>query len=124
MSTLYTQPEPKRLAQIVRLKRDSLQAYKDCHANVWPGVLAQIKACNIDDYSIFLDERSMILYATMKYLGNDFDKDMAAMAANPEVQKWWAMTDDMQESLVEGSTGSMDPRGWWAPLEEVFRFQQ
>jgi hypothetical protein len=27
----------------------------------------------------------------------------------------------MQETLVEGSTGSMDPAGWWKPLEEVFR---
>jgi len=29
----------------------------------------------------------------------------------------------MQETLVEGSTGSMDPVGWWKPLEEVFRVE-
>ncbi|EMC93466.1 hypothetical protein BAUCODRAFT_125325 [Baudoinia panamericana UAMH 10762] len=112
--------EPKRIGQIVRLKRESLQAYKDCHAAVWPTVLKQIKDCNISDYSIFLDEQSMTLFASMKYTGSDFDADMNKMKANAEVQRWWQMTDGMQESLVDGSTGSMDPKGWWRGVEEVF----
>ncbi len=113
--------QPRRIAQIIHLKRDSLQAYKDCHAAVWPAVLEQIKDCNISDYSIFLDESSMTLFATMKYNGSDFDADMEKMKANKEVQRWWKMTDGMQETLVKGSSGSMDPRGWWKELEEVFR---
>lgn len=114
-------PEPKRIAQTVRLKRGSIPAYKECHAAVWPAVLKQIKECNISDYSIYLDEDLLILFASMKYTGSNFEGDMEKMQANPEVQKWWAMTDGMQESLVEGSKGSMDPRGWWRELEEVFR---
>ncbi|KAK4544038.1 hypothetical protein LTR36_004536 [Oleoguttula mirabilis] len=114
---------PRRIAQIVRLKRDSLQAYKDCHAAVWPAVLEQIRDCNISDYSIFLDEQSMTLFASMKYTGSDFDGDMEKMKANPEVQRWWQKTDDMQETLVDGSEGSMDPKGWWVSLEEVFRVE-
>ena len=97
---------PRRVAQIVRLKPSCLQAYKDCHAAVWPAVLAQIKDCNISDYSIFLDETSMILFATFKYNGADFDADMKKMSANEEVRKWWEMTDGMQETFVDGSTGS------------------
>ena len=111
---------PRRIGQIIRLKRESLQAYKECHAAVWPAVLKQIKECNIIDYSIYLDEQSMILFATMKWNGSDFDADMEKMRANPEVQKWWHMTDSMQETLVEGSSGSTDPKGWWRDLEEVF----
>ena len=111
---------PRRIGQIIRLKRESLQAYKECHAAVWPAVLKQIKECNITDYSIYLDEQSMILFATMKWNGSDFDADMEKMRANPEVQKWWQMTDSMQETLVEGSSGSTDPKGWWRDLEEVF----
>lgn len=114
---------PRRIAQIVRLKPSSLQAYKDCHAAVWPAVLAQINDCNITDYSIYLDEASMTLFATFKYTGSDFEGDMEKMSANEEVRKWWAMTDGMQESFVEGSTGSTDEKGWWRPLEEVFRFE-
>lgn len=121
--TMPSQSEPLRLAQIVRLKRSSLADYKACHAAVWPAVLKQIKDCNISDYSIFLDESTMTLYATMKYTGSDFEADMANMRANPEVQRWWQMTDGMQETLVEGSKGSTDPVGWWKPLEEVFRVE-
>ena len=113
--------ETKRIGQIIRLKRESLQAYKDCHAAAWPAVLKQIKDCNISDYSIFLDEQSMVLFATMKWSGTNFDEDMEKMRANPEVRKWWEMTDSMQETLVEGSQGSTDPKGWWRDLEEVFR---
>lgn len=113
--------EPRRIAQIVRIKPERLDEYKACHAAVWPAVLQQIKDCNIYDYSIFLDERSMTLFASMKWKGADFDADMAKMSANPEVQRWWAMTDGMQESFVDGSKGSTDEKGWWLGLEEVFR---
>lgn len=120
-STAIPTKKPLRIAQIIHLKPASLSAYKSCHAAVWPAVLAQIKACHVSDYSIWLDDRTSTLYASMKYYGDDFDADMEAMKANPEVQRWWAMTDAMQETLVEGgSTGSMDPRGWWRGLEEVF----
>lgn len=116
--------EPKRLAQIVRLKRTSIDEYKACHAEVWPAVQQQIKDCNITDYSIFLDETSMTLFATMKYIGDDFEGDMEKMKANPEVRRWWSMTDGMQESFNEGSTGSTDEKtSWWKGLEEVFRFE-
>ena len=121
---MSSQPqEPRRIAQIVRLKRESLDAYKACHASVWPGVLAQIKDCNITDYSIFLDEPSMTLFASFKYTGTNFEADMEAMKRNPEVQKWWDMTDGMQESLTEGATGSMGKAPWWRGLEEVFRME-
>lgn len=116
-----TSPGPRRIAQIIHLKRESLQAYKDCHAAAWPAVLEEIKSCNISDYSIYLDDQSMTLFATMKYNGSNFEADMEKMRANPEVRRWWQMTDSMQETLVEGSQGSTDPKGWWKDLEEVFR---
>ena len=118
-----TSTKPRRIAQIIHLKRESLQAYKDCHAAAWPAVLKQIKDCNICDYSIYLDEKSMTLFASMKYTGADLDADMEKMRANPEVRKWWEMTDSMQETLVEGSRGSIDTKGWWMDLEEVFRVE-
>jgi len=112
--------QPRRIAQIIRLKSASLQAYKECHAAAWPAVLAQIKDCNISDYSIYLDETSMTLFATMKYHGTDLDADMEKMRANPEVRKWWEMTDSMQESFNQGATGSTGKVPWWKDLEEVF----
>lgn len=86
-------PEPRRIAQIVKLRPEALQAYKECHAAVWPAVLEQIKDCNISDYSIFFDDASSTLFASMKWNGQDFEADMKRMSANPEVQRWWKMTD-------------------------------
>ncbi|KXN91976.1 hypothetical protein AN958_11036 [Leucoagaricus sp. SymC.cos] len=48
---------------------------------------------------------------------------MAQVAADPETQRWWALTDSMQESFVEGATGSGKDVPWWQELEEVFRFE-
>lgn len=42
-------PEVRRIAQIVHLKPSAVEAYKECHANVWPEVLKQIHDSNIRD---------------------------------------------------------------------------
>ena len=39
----------KRMAQIVRLKPEYVDKYKDAHATVWPEVLKAIKNCNVQD---------------------------------------------------------------------------
>jgi L-rhamnose mutarotase len=49
----------------------------------------------------------------MKYTGTDYDGDMAAIAKDPDTQRWWKITDGMQESFVEGATGSGKEIPWW-----------
>lgn len=61
-----------------------------------------------------------MLFASFKYVGENFDEDMARMAENKTVQKWWKMTDKMQESPVKGAKGSAKGPGWWGQTEEVF----
>ena len=39
----------RRFAQIVKLKVEHVEKYKEAHAKVWPEVLQQIKLCNIRD---------------------------------------------------------------------------
>jgi len=111
----------RRFAQIVKLKPEFEEQYKACHAKVWPEVLKQIKDCNIEDYSIFYDPDSHVLFASFKYIGYDWAGDMEKMADNPKVQEWWRMTDSYQESLVEGATSSQaGSPPWWKGLQEVF----
>ncbi|KAK1641426.1 hypothetical protein BDP81DRAFT_310793 [Colletotrichum phormii] len=111
----------RRIAQIVKLKPEFIDKYKEVHANVWPEVLKQIKECNIVDYSIWHEPDSRILFATMKYVGYDFAGDMEKMKENPKVREWWAMTDGWQESLVPGAVSSeAGEPAWWKPVEEVF----
>lgn len=39
----------RRFAQIIKLKPEHVDKYKEVHAAVWPEVLKQIKDCNIQD---------------------------------------------------------------------------
>jgi len=111
----------RRVAQIVKLKPGCVEKYKECHAKVWPEVLKQIKDSNIEDYSIFHDPDTNILFASFKYIGYNYAGDMERMAENPKVQDWWRMTDSMQESFVEGAKSSHDGEpAWWKGIQEVF----
>lgn len=114
--------EPRRIAQVIKLKPEHLEEYKKIHKEVWPGVLAALKRAHIEDYSIYYEEESGLLFATMKYTGTDYEADMKAIADDPETQRWWQVTDGMQQSLIAGATGSASGPGWWKTLEEVFRF--
>lgn len=40
---------PRRIGQWLYLKPECIEEYKKCHAEVWPGVLEQIKDSNIKD---------------------------------------------------------------------------
>jgi len=111
----------RRIAQIVKLKPEFVEKYKECHARVWPEVLKQIKDSNIEDYSIFHDPATSILFASFKYVGYDWAGDMERMKDNPKVREWWKMTDSYQESFVEGAKSSEDGEpAWWKGVEEVF----
>ena len=103
----------KRLGQRIRLRPDAIQAYEALHAAPWPGVLDQIRRSNIRNYTIYRD--GLELFASFEYVGNDFTADMAAMAADPETQRWWALTDALQEPLPDREPGS-----WWMDLREIF----
>ena len=56
-----------------------------------------------------------LLFAYLEYVGDDYPGDMAAMAADPDVKAWWALTDAMQEPFAERKAGS-----WWLDLAEIF----
>ncbi|KAJ0158289.1 L-rhamnose mutarotase [Colletotrichum tanaceti] len=119
--TLKQKNPGRRIGQIVKLKPEFVDKYKEVHAKVWPDVLKQIKECNIVDYSIWHEPDSRILFATFKYVGYDYAGDMEKMKDNPKVREWWAMTDGWQESLVPGAVSSeAGEPGWWKPVEEVF----
>ncbi len=90
-----------------------MDEYKKMHADVWPGVLAALKRANITDYSIHHYPPLQLLIATFKYTGDNHDADMRKVAEDPETQRWWQLTDGMQESFVDGATGSGKEVPWW-----------
>ena len=103
----------KRYAQVIRVKPEAVEAYKQIHVRVWPEALAMIHACHIRNYSIFW--RGEWLFAYFEYHGDDFAADMARMAADPKTREWWTHTDPMQTPLPDRAAGE-----WWAQMAEVF----
>ena len=103
----------RRFGQVIRVKPGSIDAYERLHAETWPGVLAAIAAANIRNYSIYRHDE--LLFAYFEYVGDDLEADMAAMAADPTIVEWWALTDAMQVPYPEREPGS-----WWLTLPEVF----
>ena len=103
----------KRFGSLIKVKLEKLAEYKALHEDVWPGVLEMIRKCNIRNYSIFL--RDGMLFSYFEYHGDDYEADMAKMAADPTTQKWWKLTDPCQEPLPTCKEGE-----WWATMEEVF----
>lgn len=83
-------------------------------------MLAALETHHIVDYSIHYYKPLGLIIANMKYNGTDYDKDMAGIAAGPATQKWWAATDSMQESLVDGATGSGKDIPWWLVRDHIF----
>ena len=80
----------RRFIQHSYLKPEKVEYYRQLHANAWPGVLEMIKKCNMQNYSISI--RGTELYSYFEYVGEDYEKDMAMMAADPETQRWWQET--------------------------------
>lgn len=94
-------------------------------------MLERLRQSHIIDYSInFLPSPPYsappgvagLLIATFKYVGDDWDRDMERIAADPETKRWWAFTDKMQSPLIEGAKGS-EHGPWWYNCEEVFRLE-
>jgi len=106
----------KRYGMMIGLRPEHVMAYKKYHAAVWPDVLATIESCNIRNYTIYY--HSGVLFGSYEYYGIDHDTDMAKMATDPAMQRWWAIMMPMQTRLE----GTPDGK-WWLPLEEVFHFE-
>ncbi|KAJ7684496.1 rhamnose mutarotase [Mycena polygramma] len=93
----------KRVCQLVKLKPSTEAEYRAIHAEYYAPL--------------------QLLIANFKYNGSDYEADMKKVGEDPETQRWWKVTDVMQETLVDGAEGSGGAIPWWAETEEVFRFE-
>ncbi len=103
----------KRYGQVIKVRPEKLDEYKGLHRKVWPEVLGMIRKARIRNYSIFY--RDGYLFSYFEYAGDNFEADMARMAADPKTREWWTLTDPCQQPVETAGKGE-----WWAPMEEVF----
>ncbi|MFF1611547.1 L-rhamnose mutarotase [Amycolatopsis sp. NPDC058278] len=103
----------QRYGMLIRLRPERREEYLRLHAAVWPGVERTLREANIRNFTIFRHDD--LLFGYYEYVGEDHDADQARIAADPETQRWWALTDPCQESLSPREGGA-----WWTPMDEVW----
>jgi L-rhamnose mutarotase len=97
-------------AFIMRLKPGNVDEYKRRHDDIWPELADLLRASGIYDYSIFLDEASLQLFAVLKLRDGH---TVAALPEHPVMRRWW----DAMAPLMEVEPGNR-PKDW--PLRQVF----
>ena len=94
----------------MKLKPGFENEYKKRHDEIWPELSKAISEAGISDYSIFLDEETLTLYAVQKLA----DKNTAAsLPRHPIVRKWWKYMADIMDTNPDNSPVAKD-------LKEVF----
>lgn len=94
----------------MKLKPGSAAEYQRRHDQIWPELSTALRAAGVSDFSIFLDEPTLTLFAVRK-IGNEMA--FAELPKLPVVRKWW----DWMAPLMEVNEDN-SPKEW--PLREVF----
>ena len=99
-----------RIAFKMKLFRGQEGEYKRRHDAIWPELKSLLKTTGIEDYSIFLDEETNILFGVLK-VGDQTDLDK--LPGHPVMQKWWSYMKDIMDTNEDNSPVSTG-------LKEVF----
>ena len=91
-----------------------LDQYRRLHVDGYPGVRDLLSRYQLRNFSIFLHNVAgrWLEFGYYEYHGEDFEADMAALAAEPRNQEWLVRCDPMQAPL-DGETG-------WSVMERVY----
>lgn len=100
----------KQVAFKMFLKSGFEEEYKKRHSAIWPELIQLLKNTGIQDYTIFWDKETNILFAVQKISGEQSSQEIGG---NPIVQKWWDYMSDIMEVNEDNSPISI-------PLKEVF----
>ncbi len=94
----------------MKLKSGNVAEYKKRHDEIWPELSRELRNAGISDYSIFLDEDTLTLFAVQKLSDNN---TAAALPKHPIVRKWWDYMAPLMAVLPDNEPVSQ-------PLTEVF----
>lgn len=99
-----------RVAFKMKLKPGFEAEYKKRHDEIWPELSKLLTEAGVSDYSIFLDEETLTLFAVQKLADNH---TAGQLPSHPVVKKWWAYMAEIMEVNPDNSPVCM-------PLPEVF----
>ena len=104
----------ERVGMVIELRADKVDEYKALHVDSNPGVRDLLSKYNIRNFSIFLREIGGRFYefGYYEYVGDDYEGDMARLAAEPRNEEWLKVCDPMQIPLPGEES--------WAVMEQVY----
>ncbi|WP_420143693.1 L-rhamnose mutarotase [Sphingobium sp.] len=92
----------------MQLKPGVVEEYRKRHDEIWPELSTLLTEAGIYDYSIFLDEDTLSLFAVLK-LRDDNSRD--TLPDHPVMKRWW----DYMAPLMEVRP-SNQPVEWPLPM--------
>ncbi|GFE74891.1 L-rhamnose mutarotase [Novosphingobium sp. TCA1] len=90
------------------MKPGTVEEYRRRHDAIWPELTTLLTETGIRDYSIFLDEDSLSLFAVLRLLPQN-SRD--SLPDHPVMRRWW----DYMAPLMEVEPGNR-PVEWPLPL--------
>ena len=78
----------------MKLKPGVIAEYKKRHDEIWPELARELRDAGISDYSIFLDEETLTLFAVQKLTETN---TAAGLPQTAVVKKWWAYMAPLME---------------------------
>lgn len=100
----------QRLAFKMQLNAGQAEEYKRRHDLLWPELKQLLMSMGIQDYSIFFDEETHILFGTLKI---NHPESLNKLRENEIMQKWWDYMKDIMATNADHSPSSVT-------LKEVF----
>jgi len=83
----------------MKLKPGQVAEYKRRHDTIWPELAALLSQAGIHDYSIFLDEETLHLFAVHKLRERNA---RITLPEHPVMRRWWEYMRDLMETHPDG----------------------
>ena len=83
----------------MKLKPGNVAEYKRRHDSIWPELAVLLGQAGIHDYSIFLDEETLHLFAVHKLRERNA---RVTLPEHPVMRRWWEYMRDLMETHPDG----------------------
>jgi L-rhamnose mutarotase len=97
----------------MKLKPGTVAEYQKRHDEIWPELAQLLTDSGIRDYSIFLDEETLHLFAVLRL---EPSNSRESLPGHPLMRRWWEYMRDLMHTHPDGR-----PIEW--PLKKVFHLE-
>ena len=102
----------KRYGQVIRVKPERYEAYREYHRNVWPEIGAGPPDAT---FATRPSSTGMVFCSAISSTpATTTRRTWRSAASDPRNKAWWELMQPMQEPLESCAEGE-----WWADMEEL-----